>query len=238
MQHRLDYLDRLNCQARITDFANRLRAQGMGVLMRLSNRPFIDCPILMTTAAMVLARCRLLCAWPRPESRQQSIGDRRRFASGYFFSLIVIPVVYSYLAPFRKIHLENQEEEHKCFMISLYYYFYYLKLYGIYVATQVGIVATAIQVLLTLAKKKMGPHASSDLNRFCVIRRYDAVLPRSYFCERANRRIWIFASIILFTQFTHKSLLQRFMKRPSMKRARRYLCMCGDVLICCGHFSF
>lgn len=85
----------------ITDFANRKRAEGKtlvdavieGASLRLR-------PILMTTAAMVLGALPLAFAsGPGAESRQQIgwiiVGG---LLFGTFFSLIVVPVVYCFLA--------------------------------------------------------------------------------------------------------------------------------------------
>lgn len=90
----------------ITEFANRLRQEGKSIkdaaiqsaLLRLR-------PILMTTAAMVLGAIPLAFAMgPGAESRQQVglvIAGGMMF--GTFFSLIVVPIAYTYLAPFRKL---------------------------------------------------------------------------------------------------------------------------------------
>ncbi len=89
----------------ITDFANRLRASGKSIqeavveasIMRLR-------PILMTTAAMVLGALPLaLALGPGAESRQQiGLVITGGLLFGTFFSLIVVPITYTYLAPFRK----------------------------------------------------------------------------------------------------------------------------------------
>jgi multidrug efflux pump len=90
----------------ITDFANRLRAEGKSVHDAIMQSALYRLrPILMTTAAMVLGAMPLAFAHgPGAESRQQIglviVGG---LLVGTFFSLVVIPVVYSYLAPFRKI---------------------------------------------------------------------------------------------------------------------------------------
>lgn len=88
----------------ITDFANRLRVSGKSIeeaviaaaLLRLR-------PILMTTAAMVLGSLPLAFAFgPGAESRQQiGLVIAGGVLFGTFFSLIVVPVAYTYLAPFK-----------------------------------------------------------------------------------------------------------------------------------------
>ncbi len=88
----------------ITDFANRLREAGKSIhdavieaaLLRLR-------PILMTTAAMVLGSLPLAFAFgPGAESRQQiGLVIAGGVLFGTFFSLIVVPVAYTYLAPFK-----------------------------------------------------------------------------------------------------------------------------------------
>ncbi len=100
----------------ITDFANRLRTQGMSIQDAVKQSAVYRLrPILMTTAAMVLGAMPLAFAQgPGAESRQQIglviVGG---LLVGTFFSLIVIPVVYSYLAPFRKIvATEDQEKDY------------------------------------------------------------------------------------------------------------------------------
>lgn len=99
----------------ITDFANRLRAQGKSIQEAVMQSAVYRLrPILMTTAAMVLGAMPLAFAHgPGSESRQQIglviVGG---LLVGTFFSLIVIPVVYSYLAPFRKISTDNQEQDY------------------------------------------------------------------------------------------------------------------------------
>lgn len=100
----------------ITDFANRMRMEGFSIkeaiLRSAINRLR---PILMTTAAMVLGALPLAFAYgPGSESRQQIglviVGG---LLIGTFFSLIVIPVVYTYLAPFQKItDTKNQENDY------------------------------------------------------------------------------------------------------------------------------
>lgn len=90
----------------ITEFANRLRAGGKSIndaviesaLLRLR-------PILMTTSAMVLGALPLAFAFgPGAENRQQiGLVVTGGLLFGTFFSLIVVPIVYTYLAPLQKI---------------------------------------------------------------------------------------------------------------------------------------
>lgn len=90
----------------ITDFANRLRGDGKSI-----NEAIIEAsklrlrPILMTTAAMVLGALPLAFAFgPGAESRQQvGLVITGGLLFGTLFSLIVVPITYTYLAPFRKI---------------------------------------------------------------------------------------------------------------------------------------
>lgn len=90
----------------ITEFANRLREEGKSIhdaviqasLLRLR-------PILMTTSAMILGALPLALAFgPGSESRQQiGLVITGGLLFGTFFSLVVVPIAYTYLAPFRKI---------------------------------------------------------------------------------------------------------------------------------------
>ena len=101
----------------ITDFANRLRSQGKSVQAAVIEAAQLRLrPILMTTAAMVLGALPLAFAFgPGAESRQQIglviVGG---MLLGTFFSLFVIPITYTYLAPFRKITFipSDQEKEY------------------------------------------------------------------------------------------------------------------------------
>lgn len=90
----------------ITDFANKERQAGKSIhdavveaaLLRLR-------PILMTTAAMILGALPLALAFgPGAESRQQiGLVIAGGLLFGTVFSLIIVPVAYTYFAPFRKI---------------------------------------------------------------------------------------------------------------------------------------
>ncbi len=96
----------------ITDFANRLRAEGKSIEEAVTEAAMLRIrPILMTTAAMVLGAMPLAFAMgPGAENRQQiGLVITGGLLLGTFFSLIVIPIVYTYLAPLRKITILEQE---------------------------------------------------------------------------------------------------------------------------------
>ena len=89
----------------ITDFANRLRASGKSINEAVIEAAILRLrPILMTTAAMVLGALPLALAFgPGAESRQQvGLVITGGLLFGTLFSLIVVPVTYTYLARFRK----------------------------------------------------------------------------------------------------------------------------------------
>ncbi len=94
----------------ITTFANQLRAQGKSIEEAVIQAAKLRLrPILMTTAAMVLGALPLAFATgPGAESRHPLgwvvVGG---LLLGTFFSLIVVPVAYTYLAKFKK---EPQDE--------------------------------------------------------------------------------------------------------------------------------
>ena len=98
----------------ITDFANRLRSNGQSIHNAVLEAAQLRLrPILMTTAAMVLGALPLAFAYgPGAESRQQIglviVGG---MLLGTFFSLVVIPITYTYLAPFRKVTFESTDQE-------------------------------------------------------------------------------------------------------------------------------
>ena len=99
----------------ITDFANRLCDEGKSIndavveaaLLRLR-------PILMTTAAMILGALPLALAFgPGAESRQQvGLVVAGGLFFGTFFSLIVVPIAYTYFAQFRKLDVRNEHAAH------------------------------------------------------------------------------------------------------------------------------
>lgn len=97
----------------ITDFANRLRSTGLSIQEAVIQASMLRLrPILMTTAAMVLGALPLAFAFgPGAESRQQvGLVIAGGMLFGTFFSLIVVPITYTYLAPFRNIKLEETLE--------------------------------------------------------------------------------------------------------------------------------
>jgi multidrug efflux pump len=97
----------------ITDFANQLRSQNMSIHDAVTKAAMMRLrPILMTTAAMVLGAVPLAFSHgPGAECRQQIgmviVGG---LLFGTFFSLIVVPVMYTYLAPFRKISPQSTDQ--------------------------------------------------------------------------------------------------------------------------------
>jgi multidrug efflux pump len=98
----------------ITDFANTARAQGKTVYEAATQAAQLRLrPILMTTAAMILGALPLAFAMgPGAEARQQVglviVGG---LFFGTFFSLIVIPVMYTYLSPFKRMPTLTSEPE-------------------------------------------------------------------------------------------------------------------------------
>lgn len=90
----------------ITEFANRERRNGKSIYEAIQIACLLRLrPILMTTAAMVLGALPLaLALGPGSESRQQvGLVITGGLLFGTFFSLIVVPITYSYLSPFRKL---------------------------------------------------------------------------------------------------------------------------------------
>lgn len=89
----------------ITDFANKLRATGKSIEQAVTEAAILRLrPILMTTAAMVLGALPLaIASGPGAESRQQiGLVIAGGMLIGTIFSLIVVPIVYTYLAPFSR----------------------------------------------------------------------------------------------------------------------------------------
>lgn len=89
----------------ITEFANQIRAEGKSIQEAVIASAMLRLrPILMTTAAMILGAIPLALAFgPGAESRQQvGLVITGGLFFGTFFSLIVIPVMYTYLAPFKR----------------------------------------------------------------------------------------------------------------------------------------
>lgn len=90
----------------MTEFANQQRREGKSINEAITQAALLRLrPILMTTAAMVLGALPLvLAAGPGAESRQQiGLVITGGLLFGTFFSLIVIPVAYTYLSSFRRI---------------------------------------------------------------------------------------------------------------------------------------
>lgn len=98
----------------ITEFANRLRAEGKSIQEAIVTASLLRLrPILMTTGAMVLGALPLAFAFgPGAESRQQiGLVISGGLLIGTFFSLVVVPIVYTYLAPFKKSHLMTSQSQ-------------------------------------------------------------------------------------------------------------------------------
>lgn len=94
----------------ITEFANRLRAKGHSIYDAVIESALLRLrPILMTTAAMILGALPLAFATgPGAESRQQvGLVIAGGLLFGTFFSLIVVPVAYTYLSALRKINTQE-----------------------------------------------------------------------------------------------------------------------------------
>ena len=101
----------------ITEFANRMREEGMTINDAVIKSAMLRLrPILMTTSAMILGALPLALAFgPGAESRQQvGLVVTGGLLFGTFFSLIVIPVMYTYLAPFKRIsqHVDSEGQDH------------------------------------------------------------------------------------------------------------------------------
>lgn len=97
----------------ITEFANRLRAEGKSIQEAVIESAQLRLrPILMTTAAMVLGALPLAFAFgPGAESRQQvGLVITGGLLLGTFFSLVVVPITYTYLAPLRKNPATTEQE--------------------------------------------------------------------------------------------------------------------------------
>lgn len=97
----------------ITEFANRIREEGVDVYEAVIRSCQLRLrPILMTTSAMVLGALPLALAFgPGSETRQQiGLVIAGGLLFGTIFSLIVIPIMYTYLAPFKRITVDNQNE--------------------------------------------------------------------------------------------------------------------------------
>lgn len=100
----------------ITEFANNLRKTGKSIHEAVIEAALLRLrPILMTTASMILGALPLAFAMgPGAESRQQvGLVIAGGLLFGTFFSLIVVPIVYTYLAPFRKLTSAPAEQENE-----------------------------------------------------------------------------------------------------------------------------
>jgi len=98
----------------ITEFANQLRRSGKSIQEAVIQASMLRLrPILMTTAAMALGALPLAFAFgPGAESRQQiGLVITGGVLFGTFFSLIVVPITYTYLAPFRKLTQSTLDQE-------------------------------------------------------------------------------------------------------------------------------
>jgi len=100
-------------------------------------------------------------------------------------------------------------------LIPVILFFIAFKVYGIYVATQVGIVATAVQVLLTrMIKKKWDKMQCVTLLAFMLFGGMTLYFHNPIFVKWKPTIVFTtFALIILFTHFfTKKPLMQRLME--------------------------
>jgi multidrug efflux pump len=98
----------------ITEFANQLRLSGQTVREAVISAAKLRLrPILMTTFAMILGALPLAFAFgPGGESRQQiGLVISGGLLFGTFFSLVIVPIAYSYLAPFHRITSNSMQEE-------------------------------------------------------------------------------------------------------------------------------
>lgn len=100
-------------------------------------------------------------------------------------------------------------------------FFFAFKYYGIYVATAVGIVATAIQVLSTrLIKRKWDSVQVITFTVFVLFGGMTLYFHNPIFVKwKPTVVFWIFGLVILFTHyFTHKPLIQRLMERSLQEK--------------------
>lgn len=98
----------------ITEFANRQRLAGKSIQESVIEAAKLRLrPILMTTAAMMLGALPLALATGSGAENRQQIGwvIVGGLLLGTFFSLIVVPVAYTYLAKFKKFSLQESETE-------------------------------------------------------------------------------------------------------------------------------
>jgi multidrug efflux pump len=101
----------------ITEFANHARQQGQSIEEAVINAALLRLrPIVMTTSSMILGALPLALAFgPGAETRHQVgwviVGG---LFIGTFFSLIVVPVAYTYLAKFKKAErIRTDDADHE-----------------------------------------------------------------------------------------------------------------------------
>ena len=95
-------------------------------------------------------------------------------------------------------------------------FFLAFKIYGIYVATVVGILATAIQVLLTITlRKKIDKQQIVTLGVFCVFGGLTLYFHNPMFVKwKPSVIFWLFGIIFLLSQFIgQKPIIQRMMEK-------------------------
>ena len=95
----------------ITEFANHARLRGYSILDAIIEAAMLRLrPILMTTSAMVLGALPLALATGAGSETRHQIGwvVVGGMLIGTFFSLIVVPVAYTYLAGFKKLNLVTE----------------------------------------------------------------------------------------------------------------------------------
>ena len=95
----------------IVEFANQLQEKGKGIVEAVSEAAVLRLrPILMTTGAMVLGAVPLAVATGAGAESRQDIGwvIVGGLLVGTFFTLFVIPVVYTYLS--RRVFIEADQE--------------------------------------------------------------------------------------------------------------------------------
>jgi multidrug efflux pump len=96
----------------ITEFANHARLKGYSILDAIVEAAMLRLrPIMMTTSAMVLGALPLALATGAGSETRHQVGwvIAGGMLIGTFFSLIVVPVAYTYLARFKKINLVTDE---------------------------------------------------------------------------------------------------------------------------------
>ncbi len=99
----------------ITEFANQIRAEGKSIEEAVIASAMLRLrPILMTTAAMILGALPLAFAYGSGAESRQQVGlvITGGLFFGTFFSLIVIPVMYTYLAPLKRTRILADDEGH------------------------------------------------------------------------------------------------------------------------------